>query len=151
RRGRALPRPRHASLRRLRGRHAREVCGRLRGRPLMADLPAVPSADAPRPSPAEPIRESTVHESTYVDAIRDALAEAMERDSPVLVLGEDGGVYGGAFRATDGLLQRFGESRVIDTPLSEEAIVGAAIGAAMRGLRPVAEMQFIDFVSRAFD
>jgi 2-oxoisovalerate dehydrogenase E1 component beta subunit len=88
---------------------------------------------------------------SYVDAIRDALAEEMERDSRVLVLGEDVGVYGGAFKATDGLLARFGEARVIDTPLSEEAIVGAAIGAAMRGLRPVAEMQFIDFVSRAFD
>jgi 2-oxoisovalerate dehydrogenase E1 component beta subunit len=117
---------------------------------VTADRPAA-GADDPRPSPAEPIRESAVKESTYVDAIRDALAEEMERDSRVLVLGEDVGVYGGAFRATDGLLQRFGESRVIDTPLSEEAIVGAAIGAAMRGLRPVAEMQFIDFVSRAFD
>jgi 2-oxoisovalerate dehydrogenase E1 component beta subunit len=87
----------------------------------------------------------------YVDAIRDALAEEMERDPRVIVLGEDVGVYGGAFRATDGLLARFGEARVVDTPLSEEAIAGAAIGAAMRGLLPVAEMQFIDFVSRAFD
>ena len=75
----------------------------------------------------------------------------MERDERVFVLGEDVGVYGGAFKATEGLLERFGPARVLDTPLAEEAIVGAAIGAAMRGLRPVAEMQFIDFISRAFD
>ncbi|HEV8267618.1 MAG TPA: alpha-ketoacid dehydrogenase subunit beta, partial [Thermoanaerobaculia bacterium] len=87
----------------------------------------------------------------YVEAIRQALFEEMERDERVFVLGEDVGVYGGAFKVTEGLVQRFGESRVIDTPLAEEAIVGGAIGAAMRGLRPVAEMQFIDFISRAFD
>jgi len=75
----------------------------------------------------------------------------MERDDRVFVIGEDVGAYGGAFRATEGLLARFGEARVIDTPVSEEAIVGAAIGAAIRGLRPVAEMQFIDFLARAFD
>ena len=87
----------------------------------------------------------------YVDAIRQALHQEMERDERVFVLGEDVGTYGGAFRATDGLLARFGEARVIDTPVSEEAIVGAAIGAAIRGMRPVAEMQFIDFLARAFD
>jgi 2-oxoisovalerate dehydrogenase E1 component beta subunit len=90
-------------------------------------------------------------EVLYVEAIRQALFEEMERDERVFVLGEDVGAYGGAFKVTDGLLNRFGESRVIDTPLAEEAIVGAAIGAAIRGLRPVAEMQFIDFISRAFD
>jgi 2-oxoisovalerate dehydrogenase E1 component beta subunit len=90
-------------------------------------------------------------ETTYLDAIRQALFEEMERDERVFVLGEDVGVYGGAFKATEGLLERFGPARVLDTPLAEEAIVGAAIGAAMRGLRPVAEMQFIDFISRAFD
>jgi 2-oxoisovalerate dehydrogenase E1 component beta subunit len=87
----------------------------------------------------------------YVEAIRQALHQEMERDERVFVLGEDVGTYGGAFKATDGLVARFGEARVIDTPVSEEAIVGAAIGAAIRGMRPVAEMQFIDFLARAFD
>jgi 2-oxoisovalerate dehydrogenase E1 component beta subunit len=90
-------------------------------------------------------------ETAYVDAIREALFEEMERDPRVFVLGEDVGVYGGAFKATDGLLDRFGEERVIDTPISEAAIVGAAVGAAMTGMRPVAEMQFADFFSCAFD
>ena len=75
----------------------------------------------------------------------------MERDDRVFLLGEDIGVYGGAFKVTDGLIQRFGEERVLDTPLSETAIVGAAVGAAMMGMRPVAEMQFADFISCAFD
>jgi 2-oxoisovalerate dehydrogenase E1 component beta subunit len=87
----------------------------------------------------------------YLEAIRQALFEEMERDERVFVLGQDVGVYGGAFKVTEGLQARFGRERVLDTPLAEEAIVGAAIGAAMRGMRPVAEMQFIDFVSRAFD
>ncbi|HYX22119.1 MAG TPA: alpha-ketoacid dehydrogenase subunit beta, partial [Thermoanaerobaculia bacterium] len=75
----------------------------------------------------------------------------MARDERVFMLGEDIGVYGGAFKVTDGLVQEFGEERVIDTPISETAIVGAAVGAAMMGMRPVAEMQFIDFISCAFD
>jgi len=75
----------------------------------------------------------------------------MQRDERVFLLGEDIGVYGGAFKVTDGLIQEFGEGRVIDTPIAETAIVGAAVGAAMMGLRPVAEMQFIDFISCAFD
>ena len=75
----------------------------------------------------------------------------MERDDRVFILGEDVGIYGGAFKMTEGFLQKFGEERVIDTPISESAIVGAACGAAMMGLRPVAEMQFIDFISCAFD
>jgi len=87
----------------------------------------------------------------YLEAIRQALFEEMERDPRVFVLGQDVGVYGGAFKVTEGLQERFGKERVLDTPLSEEAIVGGAIGAAMRGMRPVAEMQFIDFISRAFD
>jgi 2-oxoisovalerate dehydrogenase E1 component beta subunit len=90
-------------------------------------------------------------EVLYVEAIRQALFEEMERDETVFVLGQDVGAYGGAFKVTEGLMARFGEKRVLDTPLAEEAIVGGAIGAAMRGLRPVAEMQFIDFISRAFD
>lgn len=90
-------------------------------------------------------------ETLFVEAIRQALHEEMERDERVLVIGEDVGALGGAFRATEGLLARFGKRRVIDTPVSEEAVVGGAIGAALRGLRPVAEMQFMDFVSRGFD
>jgi 2-oxoisovalerate dehydrogenase E1 component beta subunit len=88
---------------------------------------------------------------TYLEAIRQGLWEEMERDDRVFLLGEDIGVYGGAFKVTEGFLERFGEERVIDTPISEAAIVGAAIGAALVGLRPVAEMQFIDFISIAFD
>jgi 2-oxoisovalerate dehydrogenase E1 component beta subunit len=90
-------------------------------------------------------------EILYLEAIRQALFEEMERDERVFVLGQDVGVYGGAFKVTEGLQERFGKERVLDMPLAEEAIVGGAIGAAMRGMRPVAEMQFIDFISRAFD
>ncbi|MHB1006491.1 MAG: alpha-ketoacid dehydrogenase subunit beta [Chloroflexota bacterium] len=88
---------------------------------------------------------------TYIEAIRLAMLEEMERDPSVFILGEDVGAYGGAFKATTGLLQQFGEMRVVDTPLSESAIVGAAIGAAMMGMRPIAEMQFADFIACAFD
>ncbi len=90
-------------------------------------------------------------EVTYLEAIRQALIEEMERDESVFCLGEDIGAYGGAFKVTEGLLARFGEDRVIDTPISEVAIVGAAAGAAHMGLRPVCEMQFIDFISCAYD
>jgi 2-oxoisovalerate dehydrogenase E1 component beta subunit len=90
-------------------------------------------------------------QTTYIDAIREGMAEEMRRDDSVLVIGEDVGTYGGAFRATAGFLQEFGEDRVIDTPISESGIVGVAIGAAMNGMRPVAEMQFIDFLSCAFN
>jgi 2-oxoisovalerate dehydrogenase E1 component beta subunit len=90
-------------------------------------------------------------EITYLEAVRQALFHEMERDESVFCLGEDIGAYGGAFKVTDGLLHRFGERRVIDTPISEAAIVGAAAGAAHMGFRPVAEMQFIDFISCAYD
>jgi pyruvate/2-oxoglutarate/acetoin dehydrogenase E1 component len=89
--------------------------------------------------------------TTYLEAIRQGIWEEMERDESVFILGEDIGVYGGAFKVTDGMLDRFGATRVIDTPIAEGAIVGAAIGAALMGMRPVAEMQFIDFISCAFD
>jgi 2-oxoisovalerate dehydrogenase E1 component beta subunit len=95
--------------------------------------------------------EHEARETSYVDAIREAISEEMERDERVFVLGEDIGVYGGAFKVTDGLLAKFGEERVMDTPLSEAAIVGAAVGSAMMGMRPIAEMQFADFISCAFD
>jgi pyruvate/2-oxoglutarate/acetoin dehydrogenase E1 component len=89
--------------------------------------------------------------TTYLEAIREGLWEEMERDPNVFLLGEDIGVYGGAFKVTDGFIEHFGERRVVDTPISEGAIVGAAIGASFMGLRPVAEMQFADFISCGFD
>src|SRR5256885_7801793 len=88
---------------------------------------------------------------TYLEALRQGLWEEMERDSSVFILGEDVGAYGGAFKVTEGFAKKFGEARVIDTPISEAAIVGAAAGAAHMGMRPVAEMQFIDFISCAYD
>ncbi|MDO8501032.1 MAG: alpha-ketoacid dehydrogenase subunit beta [Gemmatimonadaceae bacterium] len=90
-------------------------------------------------------------EITYLEAIREGLAEEMERDANVFCLGEDIGAYGGAFKVTEGLQSRFGEARVIDTPISEAGIIGAAAGAAHMGLRPVCEMQFIDFISCGYD
>ena len=89
--------------------------------------------------------------TTYLEAIRQGLWEEMERDPGVFLIGEDIGVYGGAFRVTAGFLDHFGARRVIDTPIAESAIVGAAIGAGLMGLRPVAEIQFSDFISCAFD
>jgi 2-oxoisovalerate dehydrogenase E1 component beta subunit len=89
--------------------------------------------------------------TTYLEAIREGLWEEMERDPDVFLLGEDIGAYGGAFKITAGMLERFGERRVVDTPISESAIVGAAIGAGLMGLRPVAEMQFADFITCGFD
>src|SRR5271155_1345495 len=89
--------------------------------------------------------------TTYLEAIREGLWEEMERDPNVFLLGEDIGVYGGAFKVTAGFIEHFGERRVVDTPISEAAIVGAAIGASFMGLRPVAEMQFADFISCGFD
>jgi pyruvate/2-oxoglutarate/acetoin dehydrogenase E1 component len=89
-------------------------------------------------------------ELTYLEAIKQGLYEEMERDDRVFLLGEDIGAYGGAFKVTEGFQARFGAERVIDTPISEIAIVGAAAGAAHMGLRPVCEMQFIDFISCAY-
>ena len=89
--------------------------------------------------------------TTYLEAIREGLWEEMERDPGVFLIGEDIGTYGGAFKVTAGFLERFGERRVVDTPISESAIVGAAIGAGLMGLRPVAEMQFADFITCGFD
>lgn len=88
---------------------------------------------------------------TYIQAISDGLREEMRRDDSVFLLGEDIGVYGGAFKVTKGFIEEFGPERVIDTPLAESAIIGVSIGAALMGLRPVAEMQFADFISCAFN
>jgi pyruvate/2-oxoglutarate/acetoin dehydrogenase E1 component len=90
-------------------------------------------------------------EVTYLEAIRQGIWEEMERDPAVLLLGEDIASYGGAFKVTEGMLERFGPDRVIDTPISEQAIIGAAAGAAHMGLRPVCEMQFADFIACAYD
>jgi 2-oxoisovalerate dehydrogenase E1 component beta subunit len=88
---------------------------------------------------------------SLVESVRKALEEEMAADPSVIVLGEDVGVHGGVFRATDGLIRQFGENRVIDTPLAELGIAGVAIGAAMNGLRPVAEIQFADYIHPAYD
>jgi len=88
---------------------------------------------------------------TYLEAISDALRTALRDDERVFLLGEDIGVMGGAFKVTAGLFEEFGPNRVIDTPISEEAIVGGAVGAAIVGMRPVCEMQFADFVACGFD
>ena len=90
-------------------------------------------------------------ERTLVQAVNDGLREGMRRDPDVIVLGEDIGKAGGVFRATEGLLDEFGPGRVLDTPLAENGIVGTAIGMALYGLRPVAEIQFSDFIFPAFD
>src|SRR5712672_2784346 len=90
-------------------------------------------------------------DATYFKAINSALHEEMRRDENVFVMGEDVADLGGAFKATEGLLEAFGEERVIDTPISETLIVGAGIGAAVLGMRPVVEMQFADFIACAFD
>jgi pyruvate/2-oxoglutarate/acetoin dehydrogenase E1 component len=88
---------------------------------------------------------------TYLEAIRQALHEEMARDERVFLIGEDIGPYGGAFKATEGLYETYGEARVIDAPISEQAIVGSAIGASYMGMRPVCEIQFIDFIACCFD
>jgi len=88
---------------------------------------------------------------TYTEALREALAEEMARDKTVFLLGEDIGAYGGAFGVTRGLLEKYGSQRVIDTPISEQGFVGAAIGAALTGCRPVVEIMFMDFITLALD
>ncbi len=96
-------------------------------------------------------RSEGVTEMSYSDAVREALTVAMTEDERVFVLGEDIGIYGGAFGVTKGLLEKFGADRIRDTPISELGIVGAAVGAAMCGMRPVVEIQFSDFTNQAMD
>ncbi len=88
---------------------------------------------------------------TYLEAIRQAMEQEMMRDSRVFILGEDVGAYGGAFRVTQGFLEKFGPERIIDTPISETGLIGAAIGASLFGMRPIAELQFIDFIACGFN
>src|SRR5262249_17317392 len=90
-----------------------------------------------------PATAGTTGPATFLEAIKQAMFEEMERDPAVVLLGEDIGVYGGAFKTSEGLLERFGWERVIDTPISESAIIGAACGMSYLGLRPICEMQFI--------
>ena len=95
--------------------------------------------------------EQAVRELTYLEAISDGLREEMRRDETVFCMGQDIGAFGGAFKVTDGFVEEFGSSRVLDAPLAENAIIGTAVGAAVEGLRPVCEMQFADFISCGFD
>ncbi len=90
-------------------------------------------------------------EMTYRDAVAVAIAKEMERDPTVVFLGEDVGAAGGVFKASVGLLEKFGPERIVDTPIAEEAILGAAMGAAMTGLRPIAEIMFSDFLAVCWD
>src|SRR5260221_3780077 len=88
---------------------------------------------------------------TYLEAISQAIREEMRRDEAVFWVGEDVGTYGGAFKVSAGMLEESGPERVIDTPMAEAAIIGSAVGAALMGMRPIAEMQFIDFITSGFD
>jgi pyruvate/2-oxoglutarate/acetoin dehydrogenase E1 component len=104
-----------------------------------------------RPGLGGAARRPAIPELTYLEAISDGLREEMRADESVFCLGEDIGVFGGAFKVTDGFIEEFGEQRVWDTPLAENAIIGTAVGAAVEGMRPVCEMQFADFISCGFD
>jgi pyruvate/2-oxoglutarate/acetoin dehydrogenase E1 component len=104
--------------------------------------PSTPRGDGAEPDSVE---------MTYLEAISDALRSEMRRDPTVFCFGQDIGAYGGAFKVTDGFFEEFGADRVLDAPLAENAIIGAAVGAAIEGLRPVCEMQFADFISCGFD
>ena len=95
--------------------------------------------------------EQKPREITYLEAIREAMSQEMRRDEKVFVLGEDMGVYGGAFGVTKGMLEEFGPERVRDTPISEAAIAGAATGAALMGMRPIMEIMFMDFITLCMD
>ena len=117
--------------------------------PTSADTAENPT-DGPGPAAAGATPGDT-RELTYAEAVRETLGELLERDERVFLMGEDIGVYGGAFGVTTGLLERFGRERVRDTPISEIAIVGAGVGAALCGMRPVVELQFSDFVTCAMD
>lgn len=108
----------------------------------LGGIVAAPKRAQPEPFPDGPV--------SYIDAIRFALFEEMERDENVFLIGEDIGHFGGAFKATKGLLSRFGPNRVVDTPIGENAIIGLSVGASLLGMRPVAEMQFADFVTEGY-
>jgi pyruvate/2-oxoglutarate/acetoin dehydrogenase E1 component len=117
----------------------------VRGRKREAGMTAPTAAGAVVETPAG------TREMTYLEAISDALRTEMRRDPSVFCLGEDIGEFGGAFKVTDGFAEEFGADRVLDTPLAENTIIGAAVGAAVEGMKPVCEMQFADFISCGFD
>src|SRR5947209_8782578 len=123
-------------------------------RPLRP-VPRVPAGFGDRPelrvAPAPPALAEGAVEKNVIETVRDTLQQLMAADERVMVLGEDVGPRGGVFRATDGLYGQFGEPRVLDTPLAESSIVGVAIGLALAGMRPIAEIQFADFIHSAFD
>src|SRR5690606_25634869 len=111
---------------------------------------ARPIWGAGKEDPFRPV-PSTTRRLTMARAVAEAIAQEMERDETVFVLGEDIGKYGGIFGATQGLLDKFGPERIIDTPISETGFIGAAIGAATEGMRPIAELMFVDFFGVAMD
>ena len=113
----------------------------------MSATTAATGATAPQAQP----RDGETREMTYLEAISDALRTEMRRDETVFCIGEDIGAFGGAFKVTDGFAEEFGAERVLDAPLAENLIVGAATGAAIEGMKPVCEMQFADFISCGFD
>jgi pyruvate/2-oxoglutarate/acetoin dehydrogenase E1 component len=108
-------------------------------------------ASSPETPPGTSAEGRPSREMTYLEAVSDGLREEMRRDETVFCLGEDIGAFGGAFKVTDGFMEEFGAARVLDTPLAENLIVGAAVGAAIEGMKPVAEMQFSDFIACGFD
>jgi pyruvate/2-oxoglutarate/acetoin dehydrogenase E1 component len=114
---------------------------------------ARPAVDPPEPDapPEVPAPREAAGDLTYLEAISDGLREEMRRDETVVCFGQDIGAFGGAFKVTDGFMEEFGADRVIDAPLAENAIIGAAAGAAIEGLKPVCEMQFADFIACGFD
>jgi pyruvate/2-oxoglutarate/acetoin dehydrogenase E1 component len=115
-----------------------------------SSMPAAITGEATSPEHAGQ-EQAALQEMTYAEAVREALREEMRRDPRVFLMGEDIGIYGGAFGVTYGLYDEFGEERVRDTPISEAAIAGCAIGAALTGMRPVAEFQFSDFMALGMD
>src|SRR5687768_17322359 len=157
--GRGARRRRAGAARRGQGRDRRRRRGGAEdadARPRHGDRPALRRrARAARGRPGALVRISqgvlTVATMTYLQAISDAMREEMRADERVFVMGEDIGTFGGAFKVTDGFIDEFGPLRVMDTPLAESGIVGTAIGAAVEGMRPIAEMQFSDFISCGFD
>src|SRR5215218_2576511 len=106
---------------------------------------------SPSPSPRLRWRTSMPREITYREAVREAMVQAMREDDSVFLMGEDVGVYGGAFGVSRGMVEEFGEDRVVDTPLSEAGFVGLCVGAALMGMRPIAEIQFSDFITHSMD
>lgn len=95
--------------------------------------------------------KTTVREISYLEAVREAMSQEMRENQDVFILGEDIGVYGGAFGVTRGMIEEFGPERVRNTPISEAAIAGGAVGAALTGMRPILELQFSDFITIAMD